>query len=150
MSLAKNVELSIRKTREASHLEDVSARKFDYAHPNTNSHANLSTYCGELIELLNDTNLPAKELLTRRECMNFLVRLLNNLILQPESLLRRAGEYYSQLSNTFEGGFIAKVAQDIRVGLTRNGGSFDSAGCPKSKLSLTIRRGTFHRTLCKS
>ena len=139
MTLAKNIELSIRKSKAPSQHEDVSSRKFDYAFPSANSHGNINTFCGELIELLNDTNLSAKELLTRRDCMNFLVRLLNNLILQPESLFRRAGEYYSQLSNTFEGGFVAKVAQDIRVGLTRNGGSFDSAGCPKSRPPFKTR-----------
>lgn len=137
LNLAKNRELSLRKDRKQGQGEETGSSKYDYSFPAADSHGHISVYCGELIELMNQTNLVARELLTTRECMNFLVRLLNNSILQPESLLKRAAEYFSQLAAIFEEGFASKVAQDIRVGLTRNGGNIDSAGFLKSKLGLT-------------
>lgn len=80
-------------------------------------------------DCLFQTNLANRDIFTKRECLNFLAKLLSNPLLTPDTLLRKALDFYSGLSKVFPGGFLSKVFDDIRLAMVT------SPPDPKSELA---------------
>lgn len=122
ITFTKSIELSQSKSTPENMMFDSVLREFE--------------------ETLKDTNLAGRELFSQRECLNFIVKLLNDLILNKNIFLTKAAEFESSLEPLWSDGIRGKLLEEFQSMKTHHG-SPESA-LPPGKLSWPSRWKPFH------